>query len=134
MAQEIHSSFKSSLLTKTEIDWLSGETQLSKSYEYKIKSKVKALSEFELPLILKSGMFPKAANLAVFKNYNEAISRISSDCSNLNIKEDEEKAWTGFGESNSDVHAALVRQRSQVYSLIEVFIISYRHTNVFGQL
>ena len=120
MAQGIHSSFKPSLLTKNEIDWLSGKTHLSKSYEYKIKSiiksKLKALSEFELPLILNSGLFPEAANLAIFKNYNEAISKTSSDYSNLSIKEDEEKPWAGFGdgELNSDTYASLVRQRSRV--------------------
>jgi hypothetical protein len=122
MAQGIHSSFKPSLLTKTEIDWLSGETQLSKSYEYKIKSiiksKLKALSEFELPLILKSGLFPaEAANLALFNNNNETISKTTSGYPSLSIKEDEEKPWAGFGdgELNSDItHAALVRQRSRV--------------------
>ena len=120
MAQGIHSPFKPSLLTKTEIDWLSGKTHLSKSYEYKIKSiiksKLKALSEFELPLILNSRLFPEAANLAIFKNYNEAISKTSSDYSNLSIKEDEEKPWAGFGdgELNSDTYASLVRQRSRV--------------------
>ena len=122
MAQAIHSSFKPSLLTKTEIDWLSGKAHLSKSYEYKIKSiiksKLKALSEFELPLILNSGLFPEeAANLAIFKNHNEAISKTSSDYSNLSIKEDEEKPWEGFGdgELNSDyAYASLVRQRSRV--------------------
>ena len=67
---------------------------ISKSYEYKIKSiiknKLKALYEFELPLILKSGLFPEeAANLDIFKNYNGAISKTSSDYSNLSIKEDE---------------------------------------------
>jgi len=120
MAQVFNSSFKPSLLTKTEIDWLSGKTHLSKSYEYKIKSiiksKLKALSEFELPLILNSGLFPEAANLAIFKNHNEAISKTSSDYSNLSIKEDEEKPWPGFGdgELNSDAYASLVRQRSRV--------------------
>ncbi len=121
MAQAIHSSFKPSLLTKTEIDWLSGKAHLSKSYEYKIKSiiksKLKALSEFELPLILKSGLFPEAAaNLAIFKNPNEATSKTYSNYSNLSIKEDEEKPWEGFGdgELNSDTYAALVRQRSRV--------------------
>jgi hypothetical protein len=104
MAQAIHSSFKPSLLTKTEIDWLSGKTHLSKSYEYKvksiIKSKLKALSEFELPLILNSGLFPEAANLAIFKKHNEAISKTSLDYSNLYVKEDEEKPWEGFGDGN----------------------------------
>ena len=51
MAQGIHTSFKPSLLTKTEIDWLLGKAHLSKSYEYNvksiIKSKLKVLSEFE---------------------------------------------------------------------------------------
>ena len=122
MEQAIHSSFKPYLLTKTEIDLLSGKAQLSKTYEYKIKStiksKLKTLSEFELPLILNSGLFPEeAANLAIFKNHNEAISKTSSDYSNLSIKEDEEKPWEGFGdgELNSDnAYASLVRQRSRV--------------------
>ncbi len=125
MAQSLHSTFKPSLLTKTEIDWLSGKAHLSKSYEYKIKSiiksKLKALCEFELPLILNSGLFPEeAANLAIFKNHNEAISKTSSDYSNLSIKEDEEKPREGFGdgELNSDnAYASLVRQRSRVQSL-----------------
>jgi hypothetical protein len=121
MAQGIHSSFKPSLLTKTEIEWLSGKAHLSKTYEYKIKSiiksKLKALSEFELPLVLNSGLFPEAANLAIFKNHNEAISKTSSGYSNLSIKEDEEKLWEAFGdgELNSDnTYEALVRQRSRV--------------------
>jgi hypothetical protein len=40
-------------------------------------------------LILNSGLFPEAANLAIFKNHNEAISKTCSDYSNLSIKEDE---------------------------------------------
>ena len=44
MTQGIHSSFKPSLLTKTEIDWLSDKAHFSKPHEYKIKSKLKALS------------------------------------------------------------------------------------------
>ena len=55
MAQEIQSSPKPSLLTKTEMDCLSGKAHLSKTYEYKIKSiikrKLKVLDELELPLI-----------------------------------------------------------------------------------
>jgi hypothetical protein len=131
MAQGIHSSFKPSLLTKTEIDWLSGKAHLSKSYEYKvksiIKSKLRALYEFELPLILNSGLFPEAANLAIFKNHDEATtSKTSSDCSNLSIKEeDEDKSWPGFGdgELNSDTtQAALVRQRSRVQFLAKTYL------------
>jgi hypothetical protein len=130
MAQGIHSSFKPSLLTKTEIDWLLGKAHLSKSYEYKIKSiiksKLRALHEFELPLVLNSGLLPEAANLVIFKNYNEAASMTSSDYSNLSIQEHEEKPWAGFGdgELNSDTaHASLVRQRSLVQMLTEISIM-----------
>jgi hypothetical protein len=129
MAQGIHSSFKPSLLTKTEIEWLSGKSHLSKTYEYKIKSiiksKLKALSESELPLILNSGLFPEAANITIFKNHNEVTSKTPSDCSNLSIQEGEEKPWAGFGdeeELNSDVQAALVRQRSRVQILGKTYL------------
>jgi len=104
MAQEIQSSLKPSLLTKTEMDWLSGKAHLSKTYEYKIKSilkrKLKALYEFELPLILKSGLFPEAAKLVTFKNHNESMDNSSLDYSNLSIKEEEE-TWAGFGQGSS---------------------------------
>jgi hypothetical protein len=128
MAQGIHSSFKPSLLTKTEIEWLSGKTHLCKSYEYKIKSiiksKLKALYEFELPLILNSGLFPEAANLPIFKNHDEATTKTSPDYSNLSIKEDEEKLWVGFGdgELNIDAYASLVRQRSRVQIPAKAFL------------
>ncbi len=83
MAEQTHRSIKPSLLKKTEMDWFSGKTQLSTSYEYKIKSiikrKIKAFNEFELPLILKSGLFPQAANVAMFKNHNESIDNSSFD-------------------------------------------------------
>ena len=124
MAQANNRSFKPSLLTKTEIDWLSGKAHLSKTYEYKvksiIKSKLRTLYELELPLILESGLFPEAANLAIFKNHNEATSKTSSDSTSLSIKENEETPWVGFadGELNSDTaHAALVRQRSRLQIL-----------------
>ena len=103
MTKYIDTAFQSSLLTKTETDWLLGKTQLSKSFEYKIKSiikrKLRAFNEFELPLILKSGLFPEAEKLAMFKNHNEAKSKTSLDYSNLSIKEEEE-TWAGFGQGN----------------------------------
>jgi hypothetical protein len=105
-------AFQSSLLTKTETDWLLGKTQLSKSYEYNqlsksyeykiksiIKRKLKTFNEFELPLILNSGLFPEAANLAIFKNHNGATIKTSSDYPDLDVKEDEE-TWAGFGQGN----------------------------------
>ena len=103
MAQEIQSSPKPSLLTKTEMDWLSGKTDLSKTYEYKIKSiikrKLKVLNEFELPLIIKSGLFPEAEKLVIFRSHNESMDNPSWDYSNLSIKEEEE-TWAGFGQWN----------------------------------
>ena len=103
MAEGIHSSFKPSLLTKTEIEWLSGKAHLSKTYEYKIKSiikrKLKTLYEFELPLILKSGLFPEAEKLVIFKNHNESMNNSSFDYSNLSTKE-QEKTWAEFGQGN----------------------------------
>lgn len=116
MAQAIHSSFKPSLLTKTEIDWLSGKAHLSKSYEYKvksiIKSKLRALYEFELPLILESGLFPEAANLAIPENYDEATSKTSSDSTSLSIKGDEMTPWVGFGDGELNSDAATPIQPS----------------------
>jgi hypothetical protein len=57
--------------------------------------------------------FSEAANLAMFKNYNGAISKTSAEYSNLSIKEHEDKSWTGFGdgELNSDAYAALVKAK-----------------------
>jgi hypothetical protein len=45
------------LLTKTEIEWLLGNAQVSKGYEYRIKSdikrKLKTFQQLELPLLQK---------------------------------------------------------------------------------
>ena len=61
--QQNNNTFKPALLTRIEIDWLSGKVQVSKAYEYwlrfNIKKKIKALSAFELPLILKNGFILK---------------------------------------------------------------------------
>jgi hypothetical protein len=58
-------SFKSALLTRTELDWLSGRTHnVSKSFEYKMKSmvrkKMQIFNKIELPLILRCGLFPSS--------------------------------------------------------------------------
>ena len=48
-----------SFLSRTEIEWLSGNKQLSTSYNRKIKSpirkKIKNFQKFELPLLLEKG-------------------------------------------------------------------------------
>lgn len=55
--QQNNNTFKPALLKRTEIDWLSGKVKVSKSCEYwlrfNIKKKIKALSDFELPLLVK---------------------------------------------------------------------------------
>jgi hypothetical protein len=47
------------LLTRTEIEWLLGNAQVSKGYEYRIKSdikrKLKTFQQLELPLLQKHG-------------------------------------------------------------------------------
>ena len=47
------------LLTRTEIEWLLGNAQVSKGYEYRIKSdikrKLKTFQRLELPLLQKHG-------------------------------------------------------------------------------
>jgi hypothetical protein len=49
---------KPALLTRTEIEWLLGRKQVSKSYEYfmrnSIKSKLKTFTDLELPLLIKN--------------------------------------------------------------------------------
>ena len=54
---------KSALLTKRELDWVSGNTEgISKSFEYKLKStirkKIQTFIEIELPYLSRSGLFP----------------------------------------------------------------------------
>ena len=54
---------KSALLTKRELEWVSGNTEsISKSFEYKLKStirkKIQTFIEIELPYLSRSGLFP----------------------------------------------------------------------------
>ena len=49
------------LLSKSELQWLLGDIKVSKSFEYKIKSRIKrkiqTLTELELPLLAKKNFF-----------------------------------------------------------------------------
>jgi|SRR5215203_1741197 len=49
------------LLTRKERDWLLGNLDVSKSYEYKLKSgikrKIQTLVNLELPLLIKNNLF-----------------------------------------------------------------------------
>jgi hypothetical protein len=69
------------LLTKTELDWLNGNIQLSYAYERKIKSdikkKIRVLQELELPLLIEKGFIPTdvTANCnTVTANCNKGIT------------------------------------------------------------
>jgi hypothetical protein len=63
----VQTSIGHALLTKAETDWLCGNYQrpISKSYEYKmkcrIKNKLRTFQEGELPLLFSSGHFPELA-------------------------------------------------------------------------
>jgi hypothetical protein len=55
-----HQANQLGLLTRKERDWLQGKIIISKSYEYRLRSgirkKLRAFTEFELPLLSKSGL------------------------------------------------------------------------------
>ena len=53
-------NFRSALLTKTEIEWLLNRVNVSKAYQYRIKSdikkKLKTFTELEIPLLIEKGI------------------------------------------------------------------------------
>jgi hypothetical protein len=54
--------FKPALLTRTEIDWLSDNIRVSKSYQYWLRFNIKTLSDFEIPLLVKKGFISSNEN------------------------------------------------------------------------
>jgi hypothetical protein len=74
------------LLTRKEKDWLLGNVNLPKAYEYSLRSgirkKLRILIEFELPLLSKSGLLDMCSNRYYY-----------------NPKELHE-SWTGLGDGN----------------------------------
>jgi hypothetical protein len=73
VADREFSLFRPALLTKAEIEWLSDKRlrkPISKSYKYKMKStvrnKLQVFAKAELPLLLKSGLFPELADSQFF--------------------------------------------------------------------
>ncbi len=66
---------KGALLTKTEHEWLIGNIEVSKQYEYRIKSdirkKLKIFQELELPLIIKCGL---TNNLRILSPFTQDLS------------------------------------------------------------
>ena len=60
------------IFSKAEVNWLTRTTQLSKSFEYKIKSNIKKkinkLISFELPLLIESGLIDKQMIAGLISN------------------------------------------------------------------
>jgi hypothetical protein len=69
------------LLTKTELQWLNGNIQLSYAYQRKIKSdikkKVRTLQELELPLLMEKGFILQ--NTGVTSNCNTVTANRNTD-------------------------------------------------------
>src|SRR5919199_3276745 len=102
MNSETNNNFKPILLSKSELHWLLGDINVSKSFEYKIKSsikrKIQILTELELPLLVKNNFF-------VNDDYNHDIDddgRLGRDLE------------SGPQLSYPSNDTALVRQRSRV--------------------
>jgi hypothetical protein len=94
-------TLNAALLSKTELHWLRNDIEVSKSFEYKIKSsikkKVQTLIELELPLLVKNNFF-------VNDSYNHCIDYDG-------LGRDLESGPSPSYPSND---TALVRQRSRV--------------------
>ena len=90
------------ILSKSELRWLLGDINVSKSFEYKIKSsirrKIQTFTELELPLLVKNNFF-------VNDDYNHDVD--DSD----GLARDLESGPHSLNHS-----VALVRQRSRVKS------------------
>ena len=65
-------------LSRTEIEWLSGNKQLSTSYNRKIKSQIKKkimnFEKFELPLLLEKGLI----SLPTVTKYGNVVTKYSN--------------------------------------------------------
>jgi hypothetical protein len=69
------------LLTKTELEWLNRNIQLSNAYQRKIKSdikkKIRILQELELPLLIEKGFMSQTAS--VTSNCNAVTANPKND-------------------------------------------------------
>ena len=103
MNAETNNNFQPVLLSNSELRWLLGDINVSKSFEYKIKRssikrKIQILTELELPLLVKNNFF-------VNNDYNHDIDddgRLGRDLE------------SGPQLSYPSNDTALVRQRSRV--------------------
>ncbi len=77
----MNSDASPALLTKTELEWLNGNIQLSSAYQRKIKSdikkKIRILQVLELPLLIEKGFIPGPAD--VTPNCNAVTANCNND-------------------------------------------------------
>ena len=85
----INNIIRPSLLTKTELDWLLGNIQVSGNYNHKIKSQIrKKINNFEnleLPLLLEQGLI-SFSPVTKYSNGVTKYSNVDIDSSSLNSK------------------------------------------------
>lgn len=74
---------KSSLLTKTELEWLLENKTLSKSFEYKLKSNIKKKIDnflsFELPLLIQTQILDKQLIQDILDNPNDILAILGKE-------------------------------------------------------
>jgi hypothetical protein len=75
------SNFKPALLTRTEIEWLLNKVNITKAYQYRIKSdikkKLKTFTELEIPLLIQKG-FIDAKSLSKYNQNLMANSQMNN--------------------------------------------------------
>ena len=73
----INNIIRPSLLTKTELEWILGKNQISKSFEYKIKislrKKIDQFLNFELPLLIQNQILDKQLIQDISNNSNDMV-------------------------------------------------------------
>lgn len=86
------------LLTRTEIEWLRNNIQLSNGYRRKIRSdirrKLRIFTEFELPLLTESGLIPATTNCNIVTlncNTNYPLNSSNTDNCSQNMV-----GWKGW--------------------------------------
>ena len=86
-----------SLLSKKELEWILGKTQLSGSYNRKIKSQIRKKLEnfenFELPLLLEKGLL----SLSSVTNYGNGVTKYSNS----------ENYYTALNDENQRISAQM---------------------------
>jgi hypothetical protein len=93
---------KSALLTKSELKWLLGKnSNVSKSYEYKMKSdirnKLKILTNLELPIIKKCGIFSE--DLTIFGKSLTVFGKVDNSINSSNLQIPSQIWWAGRDRS-----------------------------------